>query len=63
MSFLIGACGVAGNTIATVKAVMYSADRGLCGVSEAALHGALRTYSIEGVVIAAAFGSGIGPLG
>ena len=36
---------------------------GVWGVSEAALHGARRADSIEGVVIAAAVGLGIGLVG
>ena len=63
VSFLTDECGVAGYTVATGKAVMYGIGGGVWGVSEAALHGALRADSIEGVVIAAAVGSGIGLIG
>ena len=63
VSFLTDECGVAGYTVATGKAVMYGVGGGVWGVSEAALHGALRADSIEGVVIAAAVGSGIGLIG
>ena len=63
VSYLTDKCGVAGYTVATGKAVMYGVGGGVWGVSEAALHGALRADSIEGVVIAAAVGSGIGLIG
>ena len=46
-----------------INAVLYGIGGGVWGVSEAALHGALRADSIGGVVIAAAVGSGIGLIG
>ena len=63
VSYLTDSCGVGGYTVATGKAVLYGIGGGVWGVSEAALHGALRADSIEGVVIAAAVGSGIGLIG
>ena len=63
VSYLTDSCGVGGYTVATGKAVLYGIGGGVWGVSEAALHGALRADSIEGVVIAAAVGSGSGLIG
>ena len=63
VSYLTDSCGVGGYTVATGKAVLYGIGGGVWGVSEAALHSALRADSIEGVVIAAAVGSGIGLIG
>ena len=60
VSYLTDSCGVGGYTVATGKAVLYGIGGGVWGVSEAALHGALRADSIEGVMITAAVGSGLG---
>ena len=60
VTFLTDDCGVGAYSMATGKAVVYGIGGGVWGVTEAALHGALNTYSLEGVVIAAAVGSSFG---
>ena len=61
VSFLTDDCGVGGYSIATGKAVTYGQVGGLWGSGKATMYGALH-YSdpIEGVVIGAAVGSGLG---
>ena len=60
VSYLTDKCGVAGYTAATGKAVMYGVGGGVWGVSEAASYDFINAGSVEGVVIAAAVGSGVG---
>ena len=60
VTFLTDDCGVGAYSMATGKAVVYGIGGGVWGVTEAALHGALNTDSLEGVVIAAAVGSSLG---
>ena len=60
VSHLTDSCGVGGYTVATGKALMYGIAGGVRGVAETASYGVINAGSVEGVVIAAAVGSGIG---
>ena len=60
VSFLTDECGVKGYTVATGKALLYGIAGGVRGVAETASYGVINAGSVEGVVIAAAVGSGVG---
>ena len=63
VSFLTddGGCGVGAYSLATGKAVTYGIVGGLWGAGKATMYGALHySDSLEGVVIGAAVGSGLG---
>ena len=60
VSFLTDECGVKGYTIATGKALLYGIAGGVRGVAETASYGVINAGSVEGIVIAAAVGSGVG---
>ena len=60
VSFLTDECGVKGYTVATGKALLYGIAGGVRGVAETASYGVINVGSVEGVVIAAAVGSGVG---
>ena len=61
VSFLTDDCGVGGDPVATGKAVTYGLVGGLWGAGKATMYGALHySDSLEGVVIGAAVGSGLG---
>ena len=61
VSFLTDDCGVGGYSAAAGKAVTYGLVGGLWGAGKATMYGALHySDSIEGVVIGAAVGSGLG---
>ena len=61
VSFLTDDCGVGGYSVATGKAVTYGLVGGLWGAGKATMYGALHySDSLEGVVIGAAVGSGLG---
>ena len=61
VSFLTDECGVGGCSMATGKAVVYGIGGGLWGAGKATMYSALHySDSLEGVVIGAAVGSGLG---
>ena len=63
MSFLTddSGCGVGAYSLATGKAVTYGLVGGLWGAGKATMYGAFHySDSLEGVVIGAAVGSGLG---
>ena len=61
VTFLTDDCGVGAYSFATGKAVVYGIGGGLWGASKATMYGALHySDSLEGVVIGAAVGSGLG---
>ena len=60
VSFLTDECVVKGYTVATGKALLYGIAGGVRGVAETASYGVINAGSVEGVVIAAAVGSGVG---
>ena len=63
VSFLTddGGCGVGAYSLATGKAVTYGIVGGLWGAGKATMYGAIHySDSLEGVVIGAAVGSGLG---
>ena len=60
VSYLTDSCGVGGHTVATGKALLYGIAGGVRGVAETASYGVINAGSVEGVVIAAAVGSGVG---
>ena len=60
MSFLTNECGVKGQAVATGKALLYSIAGAARGVAETASYGVINARSVDGVVIAAAVGSGVG---
>ena len=61
VTFLTDDCGVGAYSFATGKAVVYGIGGGLLGASKATMYGALHySDSLEGVVIGAAVGSGLG---
>ena len=49
-----------GYTVATGKALLYGIAGGVRGAAETASNGVINAGSVEGVVIAAAVGSGVG---
>ena len=60
LSFLTDEWGVKGYTVATGKALLYGIAGGVRGVAETASYGVINAGSVEGVVIAAVVGSGVG---
>ena len=61
VTFLTDDCGVGAYSMATGKAVVYGIGGGLWGAGKATMYGALHySDSLEGVVIGAAVGSGLG---
>ena len=61
VTFLTDDCGVGAYSVATGKAVVYGIGGGLWGASKATMYGAIHySDSLEGVVIGAAVGSGLG---
>ena len=60
VSYLTDSCGVGGYSVATGKALLYGIAGGVRGVAETASYGVINAGSVEGVVIAAAVGSGVG---
>ena len=60
VSHLTDSCGVGGYSVATGKALLYGIAGGVRGVAETASYGVINVGSVEGVVIAAAVGSGVG---
>ena len=63
VSFLTDDCGVGAYSFATGKAVTYGIVGGVWGASKATMYGALHySDSLEGFVIGAAVGSGLGLL-
>ena len=61
VSFLTDDCGVGAYSMATGKAVTYGLVGGLWGAGKATMYGALHySDSLEGVVIGATVGSGLG---
>ena len=61
VTFLTDDCGVGAYSMATGKAVVYGIGGGLWGAGKATIYGALHySDSLEGVIIGAAVGSGLG---
>ena len=60
VSYLTDSCGVGGYTVATGKALLYGIARGVRGVAKTASYGVINAGSVEGVVIAAVGGYGVG---
>ena len=61
VTFLTDDCGVGAYSMATGKAVVYGIGGGLWGAGKATMYGALHySDSLEGVIIGAAVGSGLG---
>ena len=61
VTFLTDDCGVGAYSMATGKAVVYGIGGGLWGAGKATMYGAIHySDSLEGVVIGAAVGSGLG---
>ena len=60
VTFLTDDCGVGAYSFATGKAVTYGIVGGVWGASKATMYGALAADGVEGVVIGAAVGSGLG---